>query len=475
MAKKDIDLTSNKQLPPGIDPEMSRRLEAKAVGPELTPPVKPKREDPSGLRVPPKASDPEVMQDVMPMKPGHVVLGNADSPPLTPAERKALHEAGWQPGQKIPENVADLVTAVQQKMADDELAGGLEMEKSGRKLVVDTAQIEQLDPSQAAEVRQKMEETANVHRQNAPQPPQPPVTGPDLSEVLSKPAAAQRRSQPVEPVDIHSQAVPGFQPHPEYQPQIPNPKAYPTAAGQPAAPGPTSSGSTSEGEGQVAIDVPPKQESARPMAQPQKKEETPEEPDADTFAGPTQTTCPHCEMPLDLPTLAEPDASEKRAFIQSVLGQKPFEKQYDLLGGAVTIRFRTLTTKEVDTIYKQVYQDQTAGKFLTTIDRNEFVNRYRLYLQLTRLEGQGGLLHDLPDGLNEETNPNASSYWRMEGLALNQTALPGIEEYINSHVLVTENLTRMVTNCCEQFNKLVAKLESVIGNSDFWNLTEEPL
>lgn len=185
------------------------------------------------------------------------------------------------------------------------------------------------------------------------------------------------------------------------------------------------------------------------------------------------THCPHCEWPMDIPDIPEPEYVEKMSFLQSILGQKNYNKEYPLFGGVIKVIFRTLTTQEIDTVYKQVYRERVLGQLPTEPDFWERINRLRLYLQLQTIKSSE-FLHDLPDGLSVETNPHATSHWKFDNLPPEETVLPYIEAHILEAVLPTESLNRIVTQTCNRFNRLVAKMEALVDNSDFWQKTEGP-
>ena len=286
-----------------------------------------------------------------------------------------------------------------------------------------------------------------------------------MQEVLQ--ANQQRQPAAPPPMSIASQAVPGWQPpgNPFYRPTVPNPQAYPqvfqpqTAANEeifvemptPAAP--------------VAVIEPEK-----PAAEPEKPAE---ETENDANA-PSLTHCPNCKHDLSQPTVAEPSHFEKQTFLQSVLGQKAFLKDYTLLGGALRVTFRTLTTQEVDAIYSHVLWMQQKGEIDNSGDYWEMVNRYRFYLQLVRLESSQFQV-DLPEGLKPACNSAAKTFYTLpEPKSPRDQGLGAVEEYILHEVIKTEMLQRALSNTCNNFNRLVAKLEVLIDNSDFWNRTDTP-
>ena len=189
--------------------------------------------------------------------------------------------------------------------------------------------------------------------------------------------------------------------------------------------------------------------------------------------------CIQCGWDQSTPTIDEPEKHEKLAFLQCLLGQKVFSKNYKLFGGQLKIGFRTLSIKEIDTLYASTFAAQKAGVITTTADYYEYLNRLRLYLQITSLSSQVGSLHiRLPDGLTEETHPGVKAYWdnylKDKGVYVEDKPLVDqLADYVVLEVLKSEHLQRVVTNQCNKFNRLVAKLETCVDNQDFWKETEQ--
>jgi hypothetical protein len=205
----------------------------------------------------------------------------------------------------------------------------------------------------------------------------------------------------------------------------------------------------------------------------EQEESAPERVDTGVKVGPA--TCPHCLWDLSMPAVAEPSAFDKSAFVQCLLGEKPFTKTYNLFGGNVRLTLRTLTTPEADACFKEAQREERIGKITSQHDFYERANRFRAYLQVQRLESANQSFdHDLPDGLDTVTNPNASAYWRLPEevvLSPDETPLPWVEEYVMAKVLRTETLVRSVLLVCRNFNRLCAKMEALVDNTDFWNGT----
>jgi hypothetical protein len=179
------------------------------------------------------------------------------------------------------------------------------------------------------------------------------------------------------------------------------------------------------------------------------------------------THCQHCGWDQRMDDIPEPPYKEKVAFQQTLLlGDKPYSKDYHLMGDKLMLRFRTLTLPEIDAIYAQVTRERKRGDISTDMDSLEKINRYRLFLQL-QVVSAGTRLIELPEGLDTETNPNAASHWQGEG-----ELLPQVANYVNTQVLTSESLMRMAQRTCQMFNRLVSRLEAMADNSDFWRETE---
>jgi hypothetical protein len=207
---------------------------------------------------------------------------------------------------------------------------------------------------------------------------------------------------------------------------------------------------------------------------------TPQVPVSETGAASTTLShCPHCEWDLAITDVPEPPYRDRLGFLQTVLGECNFSKEYELYGGQIVVTFRTLTMAELDVVYAQTYHDRGTGKISNELDYYETMNRYRLFLQLQTYRSRDGkVTHDLHDGYSRKTNPNGTSFWvDSDEVTLDPgaTHLGDIEQYLMGTVLKTETVFRTVHNTCRHFNRLVAKMEAMVDNTDFWKPTEEPV
>lgn len=203
----------------------------------------------------------------------------------------------------------------------------------------------------------------------------------------------------------------------------------------------------------------------------------PEAPKNSTGAFDPIAVCPRCAWDLKTPAGPEPEYFDKLKFVTTMLANKPFQKQYELFNGELIVTFRSLRPREIDACYGHIVYDMNEGKIKFQGDIYEMVNRYRFYLQLVELRTKTGegMSFEFPDGFTPSTNPKATSFWELpEDLPENSKGLDIVEEYITSEVLTTESLHRVVAATCRDFNRLVAQLEAMVDNANFWKPTETP-
>ena len=194
--------------------------------------------------------------------------------------------------------------------------------------------------------------------------------------------------------------------------------------------------------------------------------------------------CPQCGWDCNMPVIEDPSHTDKLGFLHMLLGQKVFTKRYLLYSGHLRVSLRSLTLREIDVLYQETFKAQKMGVITTDHDYYEYLNRLRLYLQLTSLSAQQSALHiTLPDGLTKETHPSAESFWdvflKEKGCYKEETdngssLVDQIKDYVLTNVLCTEHLHRIVSNTCSKFNRLVVKLEVCVDDPNFMNEIEQP-
>jgi len=393
--------------------------------------------------VAPVAAPPPVSQPVnqgvkltgLPLPTGRVFEAPAG---MTELERNQLKQVGWDGGKITPEMQA----AVQAMNADARVRPPVPIDPATPAVDFQTKDISELPPEEQHRARAQIAEALQSQPATAHVGQQPRLRTGEVQAVQPGPAL-NPHAQKVEeakmiPVAYGEPARPATRPIPG----APTAKAVNPKAAKPAAP-------------QYPVDP---AEAARSI-----RTEDPIAP---------MENCPHCGWELARPDIPEPDYTEKMGFLSTqMLGDgKPFVKVYELLGGNLKLTFRTLTIREVDACYRQANLDRDRGDVESQFDWTEKVNRYRLYLQLQRVQSDN-FDHDLPDGLSKLTNPNAEAFWEFP--EDEEQPLRLIENFYLENVLSSESLCRIAQQHCGRFNRLVAKLEAQVDNDSFWKATGE--
>lgn len=446
---KEIDLTGGDQpQKPTKEDLMARVTGQKKPG-----------QPPKMMQTPPPANMPGVKGNP-PLPQGRAVAQRRPSS-LTPEERAKLESIGWDDSMPIPKNMAQLFEQIQnEKLAEtDEANLPLPVDPRTPKIKPpEDIPIEKLDAAKKEKLRKVLAGQVDA----------------EAEEALEK-ESQQRISHMSQGLQTAYQMVAGAQPRgvqlpePEVEVDVETGKRPP-----PASKEKPKDFTVVEDDGPDPEDfnppMPPNPPQAKTTPPPNVKEVT------DSGAGGIgHTHCPHCMWDLRMPDVQEPPYHKKISFLHAILGQKCFTDETELFGGSVVATFRALTTKEIDVVYKQAYRDREMGRAPTEMDFWERINRYRLFLQLQGLRtttADKGFVHDLPDGLSEETNPMASSFWKVNEPPPNETVMTQIETFIVTNVLKTEAVFRVVNSACNQFNRMIAKMEAMVDNSDFWKPTE---
>jgi hypothetical protein len=328
----------------------------------------------------------------------------------TAAEAAVLKQVGWRPGQAVPSNMASLL----QKTSADAQHEISDLDHTPLPVPPDTppvtippeTSIDALPPDKQAEIRAYLAEAESQMQQ---------MRGPKM-----KPSAPGIE----EAIRVANQQMPVMR-------HVVDDRQDPTYAD---------------------TNVPKSQ----PIPPPEPQTMTEPAP-----AGPTH--CPHCAWDLSVIDPVIPTNRDKQVFLQATLGNIPFERAYELLGGKLQITVRSLRPEEIDACYKQAYLWRAQQE--TVNDRTfwEQLNRYRLCLQLVDVRSPD-MVHEFPKTMQEwGTVP--------DNIPNGPTLLHYIHEEVYKTVLRTETLVRLAGAVTAQFNRLVSKLEANAANPDFWEAT----
>ncbi len=348
-----------------------------------------------------------------PRKPGTVFTP-------TPAERATLEAAGWQAGQPVAANTAQIIE--DHIASARNIAGILPVDPSTPPLEVTTVAIEHLAPDKRAELAQAMQAMASNEAKRAAAAaaaanrPQPLQLGPGIAEAIQ----TAQQAPPAQPARA---GIPKIALNPVTHNRNP----------EPAPPPPP----------------PPPPVTEAPIAAPA----------IDTGMG--LGNCPHCGWDLARLDEVDPDDADKYAYIAHVLGAPRFHRAFLLYGGRMVVNFRTPTLVECDLIQKQLAADLAAGAFGGTIEerRMTYLQRMLDYRLVTMIDTV------MRDGQPTVAIPSPADCEVRDGDA---TALPELREYVDNEILIGESVRRFVGYEFHRFQRLAEKLESRANDPSFF-------
>ncbi len=82
---------------------------------------------------------------------------------------------------------------------------------------------------------------------------------------------------------------------------------------------------------------------------------------------------------LAIEEAAEPTIEERQEFIRCMLGNKPYERTFELFGGVIRLKMVDLTPADMDILFSHLADDQRNGVIQTVDDWNTELDRYRMF------------------------------------------------------------------------------------------------
>lgn len=170
--------------------------------------------------------------------------------------------------------------------------------------------------------------------------------------------------------------------------------------------------------------------------------------------------CPRCGWDMRQQFEVHPTDRDKEDFLATLLGGQRFTKNYELFGGKIIIRFRSLLADENKLIYRQLVLDQQENRVATEAEWFAQMMDYRLACSLdTITQKDGKVVAVIPplDELKFDPGDNPLA-----------TALPKQLDLLNQTV-AQEVTRRLVGTHLRQFQRLVEALEAMALEPSFWN------
>jgi len=178
----------------------------------------------------------------------------------------------------------------------------------------------------------------------------------------------------------------------------------------------------------------------------------------------SEPLCPQCGWDTRAGNPLDVSDSDKTNFLQSLLGQTQFYKEYTLFGGNINITVRTLKPLEVDACFKQVMVDAQSNRIFTLADEREALLRYRSSLQVVSITGPG-IDMSFPKNLEEWTiEAEAQKELTKDG----DNKIRGVWDLFQKQLDSSETMHRLIVGTVARFNTVVTQLEVNSNNPDFW-------
>jgi hypothetical protein len=344
----------------------------------------------------------------LPYPPGTVVgtvpQQTASSPRLTEMEQRVLDQAGWKPGDPMP----DFTNTVAGQRLNTEVS----------QLRDAAGDVEGLTPVPPTTPPVKPPEITNIGDLSPEDQVKAQRTFAEMAELRVQMATAkqvaERRSAQAAPPEIA--AVPGMS------------QAYSAAA------------------------------QAKTQAEEQRPQEpdvAPTEPSEPAEARPP-TVCPGCGYDPRSDDPIEATQADKLAYLQLIQGAARFVKQYSLYDGKLEVVYRTLLPAEADLGMTQTDWDSKNGRIYTPSHYVRRLMEYKFVMQIAVLQRQG------------EAPIHFESPLVAKPTSQDPTGLPMLRHRINNELLKSEPTRNAVNLFWRLFVNLTAKLEKESQNPDFF-------
>ncbi len=208
---------------------------------------------------------------------------------------------------------------------------------------------------------------------------------------------------------------------------------------------------------QAPVQQAPVQQAPQPVSQPTPPPAPAPEPEA---VSSTPTHCSRCQWPVNLPFNVVATEQDKQQFLISILSGESYQKQYDLLGGTVRLRLRSLSIPESTAINLQLGYMVRAGIISGNLEYGLHNMLFRTVLGVEELKAGIHVLYT--------RTPLETFAASRQPAGEHPTVLPEYTETVNK-ALKSEPVVQIINKTYREFQRLVELLEEKTGESAFWN------
>lgn len=172
--------------------------------------------------------------------------------------------------------------------------------------------------------------------------------------------------------------------------------------------------------------------------------------------------CPRCGWDMRQKFDTDVTERDKEDFLATLLGGSRFRRDYQIAGGKMVVRLRSMLADENFLVQRQLLLDQQAGEILSEA---EWFVRMAEYRMACSLEG----IFD-GDGKAVVANPELKDVpFTAPADKPTQTVLPVMRQNVNTKALAHEVTRRIVSVHLRKFQRLVEAIEAMALEPSFWN------
>ncbi len=405
-------------------------------------PVKPPAFRRATVPVPPAPAAPPLDPKVL----GNMPVPAAGKMVLTDATRKNLEHLGWKDGDPIPPELGQRIAQLRRAREQDLATASHNLPAGSRVKIerqIDISALPEAEQAELAKVlsdyKEEMIQLGAAEAREQAMAKKMPSNQPGVMNAARTAAAAAQQ-----PIVEFRRRAPATAPEPQEEPKTQQ-AAMREALGRPEF-------------------VPELQETppAAPEAPPEPPQPAPEHNHPEAALDTRPTTCPRCLWAIADEFKMEITTRDRQAFMAALLGDGRFTKEYNVAGGMYRIGLRSLLTKEVDLVFKQLNCDARASLINGDGDFFLKLEAYRTCCMLEYVsDREGNRVIDIP--------PLYEIKWEGDDAGLvTHTRLKDILERVNDHAIKNESLRRIVSQQYRQFQRLSEALEAQSAEPDFW-------
>ena len=172
--------------------------------------------------------------------------------------------------------------------------------------------------------------------------------------------------------------------------------------------------------------------------------------------------CPRCGWDMQSKFDVDITDNDKVDFLATLLGGSRFSRDYELAGGKMIVRLRSMLADENFLVQRQLLLDQNAGEILTEAEWFIRMGDYRMACSLESITDSSGKVIVANPALQDlQFKPPADKP--------TQTALVLALQQVNGKALAHEVTRRLVLVHLRKFQRLVEALEAMALDPSFWS------